>query len=353
LVKEIELYNGLCVKPRGTMPVDAKGWRHGDCLQFTPCKDGIKGFETKLVLETDSTAYIRLPRKLKEAEYEVTLKRAAGRQVLGKTMLKVPQVMPEGTPVSAHRAVWDAPGSAQNSRTAVRKAMEMGIYACEIDVWRTTDGKLVVNHDGVLNGVRIQNTSYDEIKDLKLPNGEKIPLLSEIFDMIKTPGATINLMIEIKRHKTAEKNEAVVEAVVDLIKQYGLQDRVCFISFGYAICEHLAKLLPQCVVYYIEHMTRDTSKEGHPFYEGDGIVELSKLCLAGIKGISVGYGIVPVRHPEWVEISRREGLKLNCCVFDGAERIIEANNMGADVLVTNTPQIAQRIYLHYRNNRKK
>ena len=59
---------------------------------------------------------------------------------------------------------------------------------------------------------------------------------------------------------------------------------------------------------------------------------------------------IVARHPEWVEQARGEGLKLSCCVVSDPENIIKSNNLNADILVTNTPVLAQRIYLHYKRN---
>ena len=350
LVDKVELYSGLSVRPSGTMPVDAHNWRKGDVLFFEPLDMNVKGFKSRLTIESDTTALVTLPRRMREGEYQVTLHRGSQQQCLGKTFLRVPDVFPHGTPVAAHRAVWDAPGSAPNSRKSVSLAIDLGIHACEIDVWRTTDGKLIVNHDAVFQGILLQNASYEEVKPLRLSNGETIPLLSEMLDMIKPADVKLNLMIEIKRNKSEEQNMALVEDVVRMIKDYGLQDNVCLLSLGYTICERLVQLLPECTVYYIEHMTRDTTKRGKPYYEGPGIVPFPQLKASGITGISLGPGLVFVRHPEWVEQSRGEGLKLSCCVVSDPENIIKSNNLNADILVTNTPVLAQRIYLHYKRN---
>ncbi|MBP3774964.1 MAG: hypothetical protein ILA34_06415 [Bacteroidaceae bacterium] len=350
LVQKAELYNNICVKPGGTMPVDAKGWRKGDRVTFTPVDNRGKEFTAKLRLETDSTAQIRLPRQLSETAYKVSLQRGKIRQDLGKTYLKVPEKMPKGSPVVAHRAVWRAPGSAQNSRASVKRAIELGIHACEIDIWQTTDGRLVVNHDATLNGVMLQNSTYDEVKDLRLPNGETIPLLSELLDMVKAGDVAMNFFIEIKRHRTEEKNRSVVEAVVKMIQDYHLQSKTSFISFGFSICEHLSQLLPECPAFYIEHLTRDLSQPNQPMVEGAGIVDFEKVKKARIPGMSINPNMLFVRHPEWMQKAHSQGLKVNCCVVDGAKGLIRAMNEGAEFVTTNTPETAQRLFLHYRRN---
>jgi len=347
LVDRVELYNGLCVKSGGTMPVDAHCWRKGDILLFSATEGRSGQFTAKVIMESDTTAHVRLPRKMREAKYLVTLLRGKQRQNLGVTLLRVPETMPKGTPVSAHRGVFNAPGSAQNSRKSIQLAIDMGIKACEIDVWRTSDGVLVINHDATLNGVTVQDATYNELKKQRISNGETIPLFSEFLEMIKPANVKLNLMVEIKRHATEEKNRAVVEDVVKMIKSYGLEKKICFISFGYNICKQLAVMMPMCPVYYIEHISKKNSRLQ---YKDIGIVDFAEVKKAGISGLTIGPGRLLNDHPEWMEEAHEMELGVNCCVYDGAERCIIANNDNAEYITTNTPQIAQRIYLHYKNN---
>lgn len=79
--------------------------------------------------------------------------------------------------VIAHRGYWMAEGSAQNSLTSFRKADAVGCFGSEIDVWYTKDNKLVVNHDRVFQGVKMEEGTAKEIMALTLPNGETIPSL--------------------------------------------------------------------------------------------------------------------------------------------------------------------------------
>ena len=56
-------------------------------------------------------------------------------------------IQAQQTKVIAHRGFWKTSGSAQNSITALVKADSIHCYGSEFDVWITTDGQLVVNHD--------------------------------------------------------------------------------------------------------------------------------------------------------------------------------------------------------------
>mgnify|MGYP003623357823 CR=1 FL=1 len=83
------------------------------------------------------------------------------------------------TKIIAHRGYWDCEGSAQNSIAALQKAHEIGVYGSEFDVWITADGVAIVNHDDSIPCFRIETTRYEQLKDVTLKNGEKIPTLAE------------------------------------------------------------------------------------------------------------------------------------------------------------------------------
>ena len=75
------------------------------------------------------------------------------------------------TKVIAHRGYWDCEGSAQNSITALNKAHEVGAYGSEFDVSITADGIPVVNHEDSIQGICIETSLNEDIKDQKKKNG--------------------------------------------------------------------------------------------------------------------------------------------------------------------------------------
>ena len=77
-----------------------------------------------------------------------------------------------GTQIVAHRGYWKTEGSAQNSIASLEKAIEIGCRGSEIDLILTTDGVLVLHHDDAIAGKRVDASTYAEIKDVELSNGE-------------------------------------------------------------------------------------------------------------------------------------------------------------------------------------
>ena len=76
--------------------------------------------------------------------------------------------------VIAHRGYWKTEGSAQNSISSLQNTYKIGVYGSEFDVHITRDGEVVVFHDDDVEGIKIENANYADIKDKRLKNGEKI-----------------------------------------------------------------------------------------------------------------------------------------------------------------------------------
>ena len=93
----------------------------------------------------------------------------------------------------------------ENTLASFRKTLELGVDMIELDVHLSSDGHLVVIHDEQLerttNGRgRVSDKSAAELKRLDAGEGEVIPLLSEVIDLVRGK-AIIN--IELKGKGTA------------------------------------------------------------------------------------------------------------------------------------------------------
>lgn len=222
------------------------------------------------------------------------------------------------TKVIAHRGYWDCEGSAQNSITALVKAAEAGVYGSEFDVSITADGVPVVNHDDDIQGHVIETSDYARIKDLKLANGETLPTLEAYLEKGKElPG--IQLILEIKPHKQSANELRAAKAVVDLVKRYGMEERVDYISFSMDICKELVRLAPQAPVYYLE-----------------GDVAPAELKALGMAGLDYHYKVLK-RHPEWIQEARGLGLKTNSWTVNGEKTMQWLIDHKVDFITTNKP----------------
>ncbi len=114
----------------------------------------------------------------------------------------------------------------ENTLLSFREAIRAGADGVELDVWLTRDGEVVVIHDPDTRRVagvdlRVKDSTLEELRRLDLGMGQRIPLLSEVFDVVP-PGKLV--FVEIKDVEVAGKAYWVV------VEKNRLEDTV-FISF--------------------------------------------------------------------------------------------------------------------------
>ena len=224
--------------------------------------------------------------------------------------------------VVAHRGYWKAEGSAQNSRRSLIKADSIGCWGSEFDVWMSRDGVLFVNHDETINGIEIQKAKAHEIRGQRLPNGERIPTLEELLQVAM--GTTLQLVCELKPHDDKQQEAKAVKKVLKLFKEYGLEDRVTYITFSYPGMKLLIQKAPKGTeVYYL-----------------NGELSPSDLKTLGAAGPDYEYSIF-MQHPEWITLSQELGLKTNAWTVNKQEDLQWCIDHDIDFITTNEPELLQ------------
>lgn len=131
----------------------------------------------------------------------------------------------------------------ENTILSFKKAIEIGVDFIELDVRETKDGKLVVIHDEKIDRTTdgigfVKEMSYKEIEKYDAGikfgyRGEKIPLLSDVFEEI---GDKVKILIEIK--------ECEINKLVNLIEKYKMEENVFVGSFNFEYLKKVRKKLP-------------------------------------------------------------------------------------------------------------
>ena len=222
------------------------------------------------------------------------------------------------TQVIAHRGFWKTEHSAQNSITALNKAAENKLYGSEFDVQLTADGVVVVNHDDTIQGFTIGKTNYENLKDLLLKNGETLPTLADYLQAGKKQTG-IQLILEIKPHKTKEQEDQIAETTVRMVKEYGLEKQVEYISFSMNICEQLVKLTPNSAIAYLK-----------------SDIAPKELKAKGINGIDYHYKAIE-KHPEWVDEAHELNMKVNVWTVNSLKDIQKMIDLKVDYITTDQP----------------
>lgn len=161
------------------------------------------------------------------------------------------------TKIIAHRG--SSGDSPENTMYAFRKAIADGADCIETDVRKTKDGVLVLMHDASLKrvahdefaNVNVVHSTYSEIKDIDISseNYPELPVqhivkLSEVLELIKETGIEFNLEIK-PSHETVGRLEY---DVVEMVRQYGVEDKILYSCFDHTILKSILTLNPDARV---------------------------------------------------------------------------------------------------------
>lgn len=213
----------------------------------------------------------------------------------------------------------------ENTIASIDYALNLGVNAIEIDVYRCASDELVVFHDETLERVstrinRIEELTLSEIQLILLHGGYSIPTLQEVIEFIDD---RVVLNIELKGRNTAERT---FECVAKYIESGILSKSNLIISSFHD--EELKKYRELDQKIKIGVLTRNNIEEDidlakelaaysiHPFYE-----QLDKQLIDRLHQIN--FKVIPftVNKPELIEKFILEGVDGIFC--DYPDRLIQ------------------------------
>lgn len=134
----------------------------------------------------------------------------------------------------------------ENTLTAMQYAWTFSQAIPETDVRQLADGSLVCCHDDTLERTGkgdatllskpLAKMSLSELESIDAGGGERVPLLSEILELMKDKEERL-LYLEIKKAPLAE--------VLEILTTFGVLDRIRFVHKEQAFCQQIQTLLPQ------------------------------------------------------------------------------------------------------------
>ncbi len=142
--------------------------------------------------------------------------------------------------VAAHRAAHN--GFPENSISAIKHAIELGVDIVELDVKTTKDGIPVLMHDGTIdrttNGSgKLEDFTLFELKTFRLKKqdgtltDEKIPTFEEALKLVHG-----NIMIDI------DLKTGMVKPIVEVVKKTGTQNQVFYFDNDYDALKEILDL---------------------------------------------------------------------------------------------------------------
>lgn len=168
----------------------------------------------------------------------------------------------DGIHLTAHRGLSSI--APENSLSAFKEAAKHNYYALECDVHCTTDGKWVIIHDHMLQSMAkergdVKKLSYEEtLSKVKYTNGanikdypdERICLVEDFIEVCKE--ANIRPMIEVK-----DKRVSKVHELLQIIRDYDIENDVILISFHKEILREFRRLSPNMETWLLVHFITD------------------------------------------------------------------------------------------------
>ncbi|MDD3469141.1 MAG: glycerophosphodiester phosphodiesterase family protein [Thermoguttaceae bacterium] len=238
---------------------------------------------------------------------------------------------PVAAPIVAHRGF--SAIAPENTQASAREAIAVGANGCECDVRPTSDGVLILMHDGNLKRCaeldavpetvayeRYQTLDAGSWKDAKY-RGEKVPTLEAWLETLRpTECAPV---VEIKSNGIEEKT-------VEAIRQAGLLERSAVIAFSRDVAKKVRTLEPKLTVAWLY----GDKFEGTAAELADRMIAVLDDCNTNL--IDIAHGLV---SKEFVQIMHERGYYVWCWTVDDPARMEELLRWGVDSITTNRPDL--------------
>lgn len=279
----------------------------------------------------------------------------------------------------------------ENTLSAFKKALNLGVDAIELDVHLSADKILVIYHDFTLKpeitrtsdgewidmwtGLPIKNLSLATLKtydvgrlkphtayarrypDQTPVDGERIPTLREVIALLKThPQVKTQLWIEIKTSpempKVSGQPEAVADAVVDVLQKTTFTHRVRILSFDWRSLQRIQKIAPVIPTVYLSHIGNrlnniNPGQAGpSPWTAGIDVDDYDGSIPAAIKAAGGPFWAAHYKYvtPANLAEAHKLGLKVFVWTPDRKRDMRRLFKMGVGGIITNRPDILKSLF---------
>ena len=257
--------------------------------------------------------------------------------------------------LAAHRggaALWP-----ENSLTAFRHAIALGVDLVELDVRLSADGEVVVIHDGTLTRTTTGSGPVDAHSAaalaavrLKGPHGEideGVPTLRQVLELLAP--STTGLLLEFKSPGISAayerraggvvpiagpRYERLEEKAITAVSAAGLAARTTLMAFNPDVVRRLGELAPGQRRTLLVHAGQVAMAEAAP---EDAVDWATRL---GATGLGIEHTLLDTRV---VARARGAGLSVGVWTVNDEPAITRAIELGVDVLTTDRPDLARRL----------
>ena len=213
---------------------------------------------------------------------------------------------------------------AENSPAAVRKALEIGVDAIEIDCLMTKDSVPIVNHDNDLLKRRVARGCVHE-KSWKEVQALHIPCLTEILEIIKPTSTQVILDLKSQPGWMQKGPQIIAGLALEILPP----EQILVSSFYFRHLFTLKKHFPSLARGLI--LSRRAFKlVPPPIFDKLFAVRSIHPCLKGLKS-------------EWVQKQQTFGLKVYAWTANTREDFKRCSDLGVDGVFTDDPRSAKQI----------
>ena len=271
----------------------------------------------------------------------------------------------------------------ENTLAAFLVALDLGVDAVELDVHLTRDNVLVVYHDYTLKPETTRTPDGEwrdmwtglAIKDLSLANlktydvgrldpdsfyagrypdqvpvdGEAIPTLSEVIDLMRAKDRPAELWIEIKTSpaepRVSSRPEDVADTLVNLLHRENFTQDVKILSFDWRALVRVQQIAPDIPTVFLTNTSSrmDTIQIGRPGpspWTAGLDIDSHAGSIPALVAAAGGRFWAP-RHnqitPENIAAAHRRGIKIFVWTPDKEADLQRCIRRGVDGIITNRP----------------
>lgn len=322
-----QVYLPYCdVTPGSKYTIWGVGFKQGDKVVFGEHE-----------LQTEVAGYsltFTIPSGLVAGSYVLLLKRGDSYAPLGKTVFNVVSTLPSySSKIVAHRGYWRSSSLPENSVASLAAAQKLGVWGSEFDIWITTDGRVVINHDKSYptdaSSRVIENSTYSDLSSIRLSNGEGAPTLESFLEQGKK-NPEVKLVCEIKTHSNHQRTVDCFDAAMELVKAAGMSSQVVWIAFDYDLCSYIKRNYPTALVQLL------CSKP-------ENVHALDEILRDKIDGVDFSSAIFSSNIAQ-VRDYKAAGLSVNVWTIDFKDEQLLYYGAGADFVTTNYPEQALDLF---------
>jgi glycerophosphoryl diester phosphodiesterase len=238
--------------------------------------------------------------------------------------------------IAAHRGgalLWP-----ENSLTAFRGALALGVDLVELDVHLTRDGEAVVLHDPTLDRTTtgrgaVRDHAWADLAGVSLVGtpGEGVPRLQDVLALVRPAG--VGLLVEIKAGPDGRPYPGIEATVLASLDAAGLRARATVMAFEWETLARLRALAPTL---------RLTGLLGRQGAERIGGVPAAAARLAALGADDLGIERT-LLSPEAVAAARAAGLGIGVWTVNEPEELRAALASGVDYVTTDRPDLALQL----------